>query len=426
MDLDSTIVAVSSSRGISSHALIRATGSKLFDCVETIGLTLKPRELTGCKITLPQGQLPVIGMAFQAASSYSGQDTIEIILVNNEYLINSLVQTLIKLSSGRHAEAGEFTARAFLNGKIGLSQAEGVCATIAANNDAELRGAAMLRSGALSIVTEPIASEITRVLSLVEAGIDFTDEEDVVAVSVSNLKEIIEQCLCQVKEILTNKISMETLRNLPYVVLAGLPNAGKSSLFNALLGTKRTVISNLSGTTRDAIAEPVCICEKEVLLIDIAGCDDVTSNLTASVQQTSLQTIDRADVLLWCVAPGQKVANKPNNAIVVHTMGDLDSSHPKAISANNGKGIIELKKQIAQLIEQSPTEHRDAPVLLPRHEESLHTTSILLEEALLNVHTAELVSASLREALNKIGSITGRVTPDEIIGKVFSTFCIGK
>ena len=162
MDFESTIVAVSSPSGKSSHALLRASGSRAWSGAKKLGLQVESRKLKEGTITIDENDLPVLVGAFPANTSFTGQDTVEIQLVNNKTLVKKVLKKLVTATGGRFAEAGEFTARAFLNGNISLSSAEGVCATISANNEAELRGAALLRGGALAKATEPIASEITR------------------------------------------------------------------------------------------------------------------------------------------------------------------------------------------------------------------------------------------------------------------------
>jgi tRNA modification GTPase len=426
MDLETTIVAISSPNGKSSHALIRASGPNAWDGAKKLGLQIESRKLLRGIIQIGESPLPVFVGAFPANASFTAQDTIEITMVNNSVLIDAVLKKLIAATGGRFAEAGEFTARAFLNNNISLSAAEGVCATISANNDAELAGAALLRGGALAKTTEPISSEIVRVLALVEAGIDFIDEEDVVAISETDLRLAIEHCIKQITDILDRKISMATLRNLPQVVLAGEPNAGKSTLFNALLGKRRTVVSGVSGTTRDAIIEYVNFHSKEALLVDVAGCDKATDALTSSVQEVAQQTMKNADVVIWCVAPGGNPDDAPIKALVVHTKGDQGDAHRDALSAITGNGVNALRTYIASELTKSPTPHKEALALLPRHENSLQETLTALLVVLQQIRAPELAATSLREALNAIGAITGQVTPDEIVGEVFSTFCIGK
>ena len=426
MDHETTIVAVSSPGGRSSHALIRATGPLALSGASKLGLHFKARKIVPSRIQLHGEEVPLLISAFLSNASFTGQETIEIQIVNNQHIVDFVLKELINATNGRFAEAGEFTARAYLNGNISLSAAEGVCATISASNDSELLGASLLRNGALANATHPISVEIIRVLALVEAGIDFTEEEDVVAITQEDLRTSVTHCVKQLEELLGNKISMATLQELPTVVLAGKPNAGKSTLFNALVGKHRVVVSTVAGTTRDVITEQVRFNGKDALLTDIAGLEPAGGEIQKSMQHAAQMTIHSADVVLWCVAPTDSAESIPNGSIVVHTMNDKTNAHASAINAQTGEGLQDLQAKVSALLIFTQTPKLDALALLPRHEQSLETTLQALNETLLQIKTPELASASLREALNAIGSITGHVTPDEIIGKVFSSFCIGK
>ena len=426
MDHETTIVAVSSPTGRSTHALIRATGPHAWLGTKQLGLEFEPRRIIASRISFKSEEIPVLISAFPANSSFTGQETIEIQVVNNPFVVDFVMNELINATNGRFAEAGEFTARSFLNGNISISAAEGVCATISAGNDAELLGATLLRKGALANATEPISLEIIRVLALVEAGIDFTDEEEVVAISKDDLRTSVEHCIHLLNAILENKISMAALCALPSVVIAGKPNAGKSTLFNSLIEKQRVVISSIAGTTRDVITEQVRFNGKDALLTDIAGLEFANGELNEAMQIAAQRSIDSADVVLWCVAPGEATECSLENAIIVHTMKDKNNSHNDAINAQTGEGLIMVQAKVSNVLIRTQTPKLDALALLPRHESCLENTLVALKETLSQIITPELASASLREALNSIGSITGHVTPDEIIGEVFSTFCIGK
>lgn len=425
MDLDTTIVAVSSPLGRSPRALIRVSGSRAVAGVRQLGLDPVPGQLCVGRLAMCDHMLPVMVGLFPAGASYTDQDTIEIQLPNNRFLIDAVIQQLIDATGGRRAEAGEFTARAFFNGRISLTAAEGVCATISANSDAELLGASLLRKGVLASVIDPVATEISKTLASVEAGIDFTEEEDVVSIEIEELQERIERCIHTLRSTLDGRIAMASLRHLPHVVLAGAPNAGKSTLFNALLGQRRVVVSSDAGTTRDAIFEPVMFDEKEAMLIDIAGMEDAIDQLSASAQGTAMNTIESSDLVLWCVEP-EGNPSPISDAIVVHTKSDVKNAHADAVCARTNSGIAELCTTIAKHLSDMPTPREDALALLPRHEQYLRDALDCLEESLENKGVPELVATSLRLALDATGAISGKITPDEVLGEVFASFCIGK
>ncbi len=427
MDFDTTIVAVSSSSGNSSRALIRATGDRIFDGLQQLGVSPKKRKLSHCTLSFSDGNLPALCLAYPASCSYTGQDTVELSITNNQYLVASLMRSIIDVTNGRHAGPGEFTARAFFNGKITLSEAEGVCATISANNDSELQGAALLRKGALNKLIKPLSKKVTKTLSLVEAGIDFTEEEDVVAIPDEVLLESIDFISKSIRTILDGRIAMATLRHLPQVVIAGAPNAGKSTLFNSLLGQKRVVVSKESGTTRDVIQEHIWFNSKEAMLIDVAGIEKPTDALSVSVQDSTERTVENADVILWCIAPNDFAPAHSNNSILVYTKSDLVGKQQEgSICAVTGANLPQLREKIQNLLTSVQSPSKDALALLPRHEQHLQNAIVSLSQAKETYSIPELCATSLRETLNALGSITGTVTPDEIIGEVFSSFCIGK
>jgi tRNA modification GTPase len=224
---------------------------------------------------------------------------------------------------------------------------------------------------------------------------------------------------------LDGRIAMETLRHLPQVVLAGAPNAGKSTVFNALLDQRRVVVSSAAGTTRDAISEPVLFDDKEAMLIDVAGIEDSTDELSASAQEAALNKIETSDVVLWCVEP-RGTPPPMTDAVVVHTKADLKHAHREAVCAMSGLGIDELRTRVSTHLRSMPAPREGALALLPRHEQYLRNSIACLEDSLEHVTTPELVATSLRLALDATGAISGAVTPDEVLGQVFASFCIGK
>ncbi len=426
MNLEETIIAVSAPRGSSVKTLIRMSGFNAFDIDSELCPLPKPRIMTKSLFSLGDDTLPVLVATFEAARSYTGQNTVEIQCPNNSHLIDMVIQKLIDVTGGRLAEAGEFTARAFFNGRLTLSEAEGVCATISASNDAELKGASLLREGALASRVEHVSTILKKTLGLVEAGIDFTDEEDVVAISKEDLRANIEACSCQISSLLDNNVSMTALHALPLVVIAGLPNAGKSTLFNALVGFERVVVNPEEGTTRDAISEQVYFGSRETILSDIAGIEHGTDAITEAAQNKTNRMMEQADLVIYCVAPHHPLPNEHSKYVIVHTKGDEADSHADAISVKEGAGLDALMKQVESQLGEQLNPNEQALALLHRHEQLLLSAKTSLEQAAADTQVPELVANSLRNALDAVGGITGQVTPDEVLGEVFSSFCVGK
>ncbi|MDG1899457.1 MAG: 50S ribosome-binding GTPase, partial [Phycisphaerales bacterium] len=288
MDTTATILAVSSSPGRSARGLVRISGPRAFDLIARELLSAfhaesVRREIRPARLRFSGSELPVLLLTAPGPTTATGEDVVELQAPGNPLLLARIVDALVE--SGRSAdfdvrlaEPGEFTARAFFNGRCSLTEAEGIAATIAACSDAQLRAASMLRTGRLGTVARELSESIASMLALVEAGIDFSDEEDVVAIPPDELVSRLEPIRDVIHGVLDRSIGMESLQSLPHVVLCGPPNAGKSTLFNALLGHERAIVSDRPGTTRDVLREPMDLsvgnaAAREVMLIDLAGID---------------------------------------------------------------------------------------------------------------------------------------------------------
>lgn len=426
MDLDSTIVAISSANGHAKRALLRISGPNAICGSKSLGLSPNFGSIESGYILFGEHELPVLVGAFKKNASYTGEDLVEIQFAGNPLLASRLVELFIKATDGREATAGEFTARAFFSGRISLAQAEGVSATISASNNAELSGAALLREGVLTALTNPLTSQITKLLALIEAGIDFTDEEDVVAITETKLAAALTTSKATLRALIDNSIPMSSLRNLPKIVLVGKPNAGKSTLFNALVGKPRVVVASESGTTRDAIEEVVEFGSTRALLVDIAGLENGACEITSSAQISAQNAITSADILLWCLAPNDTLLDFDKRTIVVYTKADQRENCSGAINAITGTGMGSLRNHIETQLQAACHPSVEAVAILPRHEKQLKLALHCIEEAEQCIQTPEFCAASLRSSLHALGEITGKISPDDVLGHIFSSFCVGK
>jgi tRNA modification GTPase len=382
---------------------------------------------------------------FRAAHSYSGDETIEFHIPGNPLLARMLLDELIKLGA-RQAEPGEFTARAFFNGRLDLSQAEGVAAMIAAASDSELRAARQLMAGELARRVQPAMDRLTDTLALVEVGIDFS-EEDVAFLSSAQILSRLEAIDQILRQLLRESVRIERLAHTPQFVLVGRPNAGKSTLLNALVGEHRAVVSPQAGTTRDALSVDVDLPRGVVRLIDIAGIESIDADSAQTAQEISRQMQQRARAMIEAadrviliqditdVSPpldfgelSRAAISRPFDAIVF-TKADLiapeTASKELLVSAKRGDGMSELRRRLDELA--FGTSGANTLALNARHIEAIHQSREALGRA--KDHAAdgpEIIAVELREALDALGGILGQVTPDDVLGRIFSSFCIGK
>ena len=441
MDTTAVILAVASPPGRSLRGIVRASGPACVALLEPHVQCLdRSRGMRPARLLADGLDLACLALFFPAPRSYTGEASIELQLPGSPALLDRVIDAV--LASGRlrgiaarRAEPGEFTARAYLNGRMSLTEAEGVAATIAARSDAQLRAAGLLSEGRLAKMAHELAESLARSLALVEAGIDFTDQDDVVAIAPGVLCMDLEAARDRVDAVLKHAIGSEQLEAIPWVVLAGPANAGKSTLFNALLGHRRAVVSDVPGTTRDVLTEPLTIDTPhgaaEVMLVDLAGAETTSTDLDREMQEAASRAIDRADLVIHCLdhidprARGDLPAPVPApDAIPVHVRSLTDA------------GLTDLRRTIAErLADRAVSLSADALALLPRHEAALRSAQRNLRDAIDLVEPArgerilphaELVAAGLRMALDDLAGLAGDVTPDDILGRIFATFCVGK
>lgn len=451
---DQTIVAVSSPPGRSRRGLIRIAGPRsgaiLSELVEPRD-SLSPQRVAAGWLWSPR--LPVLVAWFARPHSYTGEDLAEIQLPGHPALLERLTQQAITRGA-RLAEAGEFTFRAFAAGKLDLTQAEGVAATIAASSDAQLQAAGMLRQGQLGRFAQAQVDALASALALVEAGIDFVDQEDVVPITPGQLAERLAQIAKPLDQMLKRSRSWQSLEALPRVVLVGPPSAGKSTLFNALLGRTRAVVHAQPGTTRDVLSEPMVLHGSggqaiEVMLVDIAGLDVPTAALDEQVQAAARQAIGQADVVVVLQPPStggtrgdwQDVAGRKAKRIDVIAKVDLleagaDLSTGLPVSAMTGQGLDALGHAIAEAIGSHASGITSEMLALqPRHEAAIRAaldavhearSPVLIQRAEAALARPEVIAQAMRTALDELAGLGGQMTRDDVIGRIFSTFCVGK
>ena len=403
-------------------------------------------------------RLPVLIATFRSPASYTGEDSAEVLLPGNPNLVERLMGLLTAINGFRPAGPGEFTARAYLNDRLSMDQAEGVAGVIAAQSAEQLAAASDLLAGRTGEVYRRWADELATLLALVEAGIDFTDQEDVVPIAPRDLARRIDALREQIAGMVGGEGAAEAPGHLARVVLAGAPNAGKSTLFNALLERARAVVSPIAGTTRDALEEELDLSGAlpgagPVLLVDLAGLDAASAQgIGAEAQAAARTAIARADVVVQCDPAGRfavldtaagrpviRVRTKADQAWGGNTAAGLAAESkgwkpaPPAIPicALDGWNLAVLRRAIADAA--CGARGAGLSAILPRHRRALRQTRARLADASAasapnapRLAEPELIAGALRQALDSLGELVGRISPDDVIGRIFATFCVGK
>ena len=438
MDITSTIVAISSPPGRSARGLIRVSGP---ECAALLAphladADLSVRGVVNTRLCIGERDLPVLLLQMPAPHSYTSEDTVEVQTAGNPLLLAQIVDAVIESGiarglSVRHATAGEFTYRAWYHGRMSLDRAEGVAALIAAESDVELDAARHAFLGGTSRLISPIATGLAQVLALVEAGIDFADEEDVIAISSGDLRSRLDSMSSQLQSVFESRGGGEPVDGRCRVVLRGPANAGKSTLFNALLGRKRVVTHDAAGTTRDAIVERGCLGGQDVLLVDTPGDDGDTVPAAAEDAQ------HEADIVLWCDPAPRNNTTFGDRVVFVQTKRDLtpgDAGSDVRVCAFDPADVSRLAAVIAGAV-QGRLAARGHLSLTHRQQGLAHAAQQCMLDAagITSGERAESglarpaeVAALLRAGLDDLGAITGEIPPDDVLGLVFAGFCVGK
>ena len=440
------IVAQATAPGRSAMAVVRASGAMAADLLRVIDarMPIGPmgRGVRAARVAIAAGPLPCLVACMPAPGSYTGEDAFELLVPGHPEVVRQVIEALCAQPGARLAGPGEFTLRAFESGRLTLEQAEGVSATIAARTDAELRAAAWMRAGGVGARTALVNEAVADMLALVEAGIDFTDQEDVVAIGRDALCAGLVEAIRSLRALVDGAVPLERLESTPMVVLSGAPNAGKSALFNALLGRERAVVADIAGTTRDALVEPWRVTGThgtvELLLVDLPGELAGASGLDALGQRMREWALQRACITLHCTPKPVMDATPCADALHVQTRCDERTTRMPgwiATSARSGEGLAALARAVAARAEAlGATPSGEGLALAARHrallDEAIAHLSAALAAAQVGASRAvpnpELVAAAMHGALESLGGIAGRLAPDDILGRIFGRFCVGK
>ena len=438
MILDDTICALATAPGPATRAIVRIAGPGTRAVLASlIGPVPPGRALladTSMRLEPFTQPVPADIYLWAAPASYTGQDAAELHFVSSEPIIEAVVAALLA-AGARAANPGEFTARAFLAGKKDLTQAEAVAAVVEAGTDVDLHAALGQLAGGVTMPLSRVRGDLLDLLADTEAALDFA-EEDIEFVTADATLKRISAALAHLKN-LTRQLSERSTSGRPVrVVLVGAPNAGKSTLFNALLGHDAALVSASPGTTRDYLTAETVIGGIRVELADTAGRGEALGAIDAESQLLGVAHADRADVVVWCMPLAElhslgSGVPPPGRVVRVATQADLCSADAPSgwvsASAIAAGGLEKLRRTLTAAVAFAA-----APPLAPS-QSRVRAHVGTATAALLRAHEharesdpPELLALALREALHEIGAMAGEVHTDDLLDRIFSRFCIGK
>lgn len=443
-----TIAAIATAQGRAAIGIVRLSGERALPIASSL-LSPLPAEITThrqYRSNVVIDNQPIDDCIFtyaKAPRSYTGEDTVEIALHGNPLILDVVLEAVIK-AGARLANGGEFTKRALLNDKLDLSQAESVIELINARSLREIHLIKHRLDGGLGEKMTTLATHIKHLLVLFEVELDFFEDDS--TIDRAAMQTEIGNMLAELRSLREFRDSLRFLRSAPKIAIIGRPNAGKSSLFNALVGEERAIVHEQEGTTRDVIETPLYIEDQEILLLDTAGIRGTDDAIERKGIERTEAKIAAADlVILLCDGVAglgqteedlrQRIAEKSHLVVINKT------DHPNAqrdgftvcpspiwISAQTGEGMATLRGTLAEKI-RSFSRQKDEIYLSERQAAIIGSCEHAIENALAelaqNCHL-DIIAYELRAVLDQLGQITGKITTEDILGEIFGQFCIGK
>ena len=448
-----TIVAVSSAAGPSARGIVRMSGPEALRCLSRIlaapeTLPVRNYRAFSARLDLDGTPVPARIYVMRAPTSYTREDIVELHTFGNPALQRGLLDRLTSLGA-RPAEAGEFTRRAFLNGRIDLAQAESVAALIRARSQAEYRAALDILGGGLSRRIRAIRARVIALSAAVETSLDFSDQ-DVPSISHEEIATRLAPICAEIGHLIAAQDEGRLSPSFARAVLFGPPNAGKSSLFNAILRRRRAIVSAHPGTTRDTIEATTTLRSLELLLVDTAGLRPCGDGLEAEAVSKSRHSVRRADLAL-CVLDAARPPDAetresleslpPGRGMIVLNKCDLGPCHPRlaeallpgietaVVSAVTGAGVKELLELIRKRVESGRVDRSAGELMVSARQAHLLDRALGAMKHLLGEgrdQAMDLVACDLADALASLSEITGDAVTEDVLDSIFSTFCIGK
>ncbi|MGY0392182.1 tRNA uridine-5-carboxymethylaminomethyl(34) synthesis GTPase MnmE [Bizionia sp. KMM 8389] len=463
MNQNDTIVALATASGAGAIAIIRLSGKQAIPITESCFKSVtKTKKISGVKThTIHLGHVvdntreidEVLVSVFRNPNSYTGEDVVEISCHGSNYIQQQIIQLLLRKGC-RMADAGEFTLRAFLNGKLDLSQAEAVADLIASDNEASHQIAMQQMRGGFSSEIAKLREELLNFASLIELELDFA-EEDVAFADRTQFRELIERITVVLKRLIDSFAVGNVIKNGIPVAIVGEPNVGKSTLLNALLNEERAIVSEIAGTTRDTIEDEITIGGMGFRFIDTAGIretQDVVENI--GIKKT-FEKIEQAQVVIYLIDATsfheqqtkfkvelEKIKNKYPLKPLIVIANKIDKINPDQIqalqeaipeihllAAKNNVGVELLTDTLLNLVNTGALRNNETIITNTRHYDALLKAFEEIQKVKYGLDTdlsSDLMAIDIREALYHFGLITGSVSNDELLGNIFANFCIGK
>lgn len=441
-----TIAAIATAPGRGGIGVVRVSGGELSEFAFSIcGRYPAPRQATLCGFKGADGAVIDQGLLlyFPGPNSFTGEDVIELQGHGGPVVMQMLLQRCVELGA-RIAQPGEFSQRAFLNDKLDLAQAEAIADLIDASTTGAVRSAQRSLSGEFSRAVNALVAQLIELRMLVEATLDFPEEE-VDVIRDTDASQRLQRLNIEIAALGARARQGSLLRTGLHVVLAGLPNVGKSSLLNRLAGEERAIVTDVAGTTRDTLRETIQIEGIPLHIIDTAGLRDTEDKVERMGIERTWKEIERADMVLQLIdaRSGETAADHavavrlPHKLprIVIHNKCDLAGQAPRRevegrqvhlwLSAKQGQGVELLHAELLRLAGWAG-HGEDVILARERHLTAIARASDALNRASTQLRQLELCAEELRQAQQCLSEITGEFTPDDLLGEIFSRFCIGK
>ena len=453
-DLSDTIVALATPQGVGALAVIRVSGKQ---SIEIVNKVFYAKDLAQASThTVHVGTIrdkesiidEVVVTIFRGPKSFTTEDIIEITCHGSMYVVKQIVMLLIR-QGGRLANPGEFTQRAFLNGQFDLAQAEAIADLIHADSEASRKAAMDQMRGGFSKEIKTLREELVHFASMIELELDFS-EEDVEFANRDHLKALVNSILVKINLLIDSFEIGNVIKNGIPTVIAGKPNAGKSTLLNALLKEDRAIVSEIAGTTRDTIEDEINLGGIAFRFIDTAGLRDTTDAIEALGVEKARKKLEEAGLILFLFdlaaepfdqikAEVKKLIKDQTPFLALGTKADIATSgiikdfktlpHSLVISALNQPDLVMLEEAILTKVNIEAFNTGSTVVTNLRHQQELVNTEEDLKRVIKGIDEGisnDLLAMDIRQALHHLGEITGEITTDDLLNNIFSKFCIGK